>query len=117
MSLRSKLIRLAYQCPELRGDILPLVTRTASNKTYLKRLEERNFEVSPDEYTEHRNYLRAITPIVRDLDNHYLKVQFGSSRFTEAERKVLVEAVRILKASQIPISVLKKTKDDDPIIF
>lgn len=34
MSLRNKLIRLAYEQPQLRDDLLPLITKSAKNKKY-----------------------------------------------------------------------------------
>ena len=50
--LRNKLIRLAYNKPELRGDLLPLITKESGMWQKIKRSLIRIFSKDVEEYTK-----------------------------------------------------------------
>lgn len=89
--LRKKLIRLAYQKPELRGDLLPLIQKQASSVVFRAQsgrgkyeivVTEKNGVYDGETFTNGRNDGRATghdsKSILRWL---YNQIAFGSPRY------------------------------------
>jgi len=87
--------------------------------TYYEWLKSRNWEVSSDEYVSHKHMLAALLPLLkvleRFLSEHGGSYNFPVSKFSAKDMQVLRAALQILKASEVPVALLKIKPVTPPI--
>lgn len=116
--LRSKLIRLAYEKPELRSEILPLVTsRTAASEVdalvgRLEKFFDRSLQYDLKKVLAHLIKTLGPEPDKKAIENYFLKI-WGDLKLREKANKWLIAQVftRNPKAQYLLRTGLEESKD------
>lgn len=75
--------------------------------------------VPPDQYASMRNYLKKAEPLVRDLKRLYSdSIEPDFMHFmTDSDKKKVLAAIKLLEKTIIPIALIKKGEEEQPILL
>ena len=119
--LRARTIRLAYERPELRPDLLRALSASETrlayrppSMLYFEGLKAKGFRVTPDENVSNRNLANAAAPLAKALDDFSARFAFIDSTVTREEKEALSYAARLVASLVVDRSLLKIAEPEDP---
>lgn len=96
----------------IREEVKNMVSENTSS--YAAELEDRDYEVTPEERAAHQNFLKMLLPFLEDFDR-ILDYARRHGIFNDDEYEQLIKAKRLMKSAGVPMSFLnvKKSKGLD----